>query len=347
MTKISGVYLNGFGEPVAGVRLVLAARATSASVITTTTAQQSTGMDGSYSFDVQPGVYVVTASGAYLGVINACPDSPDGTLNDYLTNFSADELTPAALAEIQELVKEARDAAAAAQSSAVAAETSKTAAAGSASAAAGSAAAAESAAERAGSAGGVDISTLAKLAESNTFTAGNTFYGATTFNKEPVIVNSNLISTKYTSLDGGLEIGRTTSNMQVSCYAEILLRDGKRLSIHSPGAAIGAIDFYEGSYSSARGRICVSYSKTFTLMHLDDTKFLLDFARAEADGLKFRGKDRVEQTIYHSGYLPPAAVVAGELPAEVTQPVFYFDEAANQLYFLNGDKKYNVTLTPA
>lgn len=135
MTKISGVYLNGFGEPVAGVRLVLAARATSASVITTTTAQQSTGMDGSYSFDMLSGVYVVTASGAYLGVINVCPDSPDGTLNNYLTNFSADELTPAALAEIQDLVKEAQDAAAAAQSSAVAAETSKTAAAGSASAA--------------------------------------------------------------------------------------------------------------------------------------------------------------------------------------------------------------------
>lgn len=158
MTKISGVYLNGFGEPVAGVRLVLAARATSASVITTTTAQQSTGMDGSYSFDMLSGVYVVTASGAYLGVINVCPDSPDGTLNDYLTNFSADEMTPAALAEIQELVKEARDAAAAAQSSAVAAETSKTAAAGSASAAeasagdaAASAAAAKESADQANS----------------------------------------------------------------------------------------------------------------------------------------------------------------------------------------------------
>ncbi|EGA0123893.1 hypothetical protein H4K58_004439 [Salmonella enterica] len=238
------------------------------------------------------------------------------------------------------------DSASAAAASAAAAKLSEDASVGSASAAAGSAAAAESAAERAESAGGVDISTLAKLAESNTFTAGNTFYGATTFNKEPVIVNSNLISTKYTSLDGSLEIGRTTSNMQVSCYAEILLRDGKRLSIHSPGTVIGAIDFYEGTYSGARGRICASYAKTFSLMHKDDTKFLLDFASAEADGLKFRGKDRVEQTIYHSGYLPPAAVVAGELPAEVTQPVFYFDDAAERLYFLNGDKKYAVTLTP-
>lgn len=135
MAKIAGIYANGFGAPVPGVKLVLTARTTSAGVIMTTSAVQTTGADGSYSFDVQSGVYVVTASAAYLGVINVCPDSPDGTLNDYLTNFSADEMTPAALAEIQELVKEARDAAAAAQSSAVAAETSKTAAAGSASAA--------------------------------------------------------------------------------------------------------------------------------------------------------------------------------------------------------------------
>ncbi|EBG0214447.1 prophage tail fiber N-terminal domain-containing protein [Salmonella enterica] len=135
MAKIAGIYANGFGAPVPGVKLVLTARTTSAGVIMTTNAAQTTGADGSYSFDVQSGVYVVTASGAYLGVINVCPDSPDGTLNNYLTNFSADELTPAALAEIQELVKEAQDAAVAAQSSAVAAETSKTAAAGSASAA--------------------------------------------------------------------------------------------------------------------------------------------------------------------------------------------------------------------
>ncbi|MER3187082.1 prophage tail fiber N-terminal domain-containing protein [Salmonella enterica subsp. enterica serovar Chester] len=146
MAKIAGIYANGFGAPVPGVKLVLTARTTSAGVIMTTNAAQTTGADGSYSFDVQPGVYVVTASGAYLGVINVCPDSPDGTLNDYLTNFSADELTPAALAEIQELVKEAQDAAAAAQSSAVAAETSKTAAAGSASAAEASAGDAEASA---------------------------------------------------------------------------------------------------------------------------------------------------------------------------------------------------------
>ncbi|EIU1267193.1 prophage tail fiber N-terminal domain-containing protein [Salmonella enterica subsp. enterica serovar Agbeni] len=133
MAKIAGIYANGFGVPVPGVQLVLTARTTSAGVIMTTNAEQATGADGSYSFDVQPGVYVVTASGAYLGVISVCPDSPDGTLNDYLTNFSADELTPAALAEIQELVTEAREQAQSAAASADAAKISENNSAGSAS----------------------------------------------------------------------------------------------------------------------------------------------------------------------------------------------------------------------
>lgn len=89
MAKISGVYLNGFGEPVAGVQLVLTARTTSVDVMLATTAQQITGADGAYSFDVLNGVYVVTASGIYLGVITVGPDSPDGTLNEYLSGAGA------------------------------------------------------------------------------------------------------------------------------------------------------------------------------------------------------------------------------------------------------------------
>ncbi|EES3796551.1 TPA: phage tail protein [Escherichia coli] len=111
MAKISGVYANGLGEPVPGINLVLTARATSSGVIMTTTAAQQTGAGGEYCFELQPGVYVVTASGAYLGVITVNPDSVDGTLNAYLTNFSADEMTPAALAEVQELVATAQAAA--------------------------------------------------------------------------------------------------------------------------------------------------------------------------------------------------------------------------------------------
>ena len=118
MAKISGVYCNGFGEPVAGVVLVLTTRATSAGVITATTATQTTSATGGYSLSVMPGVYVVNASGAYLGVINVYADSPDGTLNEYLTNFNADGLTPAAVQQLQELVKEAEKAAAAATTAA-------------------------------------------------------------------------------------------------------------------------------------------------------------------------------------------------------------------------------------
>ncbi|EEB7838036.1 hypothetical protein CBJ37_21155 [Salmonella enterica subsp. enterica serovar Durham] len=84
MTKIAGIYANGFGAPVPGVQLVLTARTTSAGVMLGTTAMQATGADGSYSFDVLPGVYVVTASGVYLGVITINADSVDGSLNDFL-----------------------------------------------------------------------------------------------------------------------------------------------------------------------------------------------------------------------------------------------------------------------
>ncbi|HFV8274863.1 TPA: prophage tail fiber N-terminal domain-containing protein, partial [Escherichia coli] len=118
MAIISGVYANGVGEPVVGVQLVLTARVTSSRVVMTTVVEQETGAAGEYKFDMKPGVYVVTASAAYLGVINVNPDSVDGTLNDYLTNFSADELTPAALAEIQELVATAQAAASVASAAA-------------------------------------------------------------------------------------------------------------------------------------------------------------------------------------------------------------------------------------
>ncbi|WP_244578208.1 prophage tail fiber N-terminal domain-containing protein [Escherichia coli] len=118
MAIISGVYANGLGEPVVGVQLVLTARVTSSGVVMTTVVEQKTGAAGEYKFDMKPGVYVVTASDAYLGVINVNPDSPDGTLNNYLTNFSADEMTPAVLTEIQELVNEAKAAAATAQDAA-------------------------------------------------------------------------------------------------------------------------------------------------------------------------------------------------------------------------------------
>lgn len=122
MAKISGIYANGLGEPVAGVCILLTARSTSSGVVMTTTASRVTGADGSYAFDLRAGVYVVTASGAYLGVITVSDDSPDGTLNDYLAAYDPAALTPAVVETVQKLVKEAQAAAAEAKTAAAEAE---------------------------------------------------------------------------------------------------------------------------------------------------------------------------------------------------------------------------------
>lgn len=135
MARISGIYANGFGEPVAGVCILLTARATSSGVVMTTTASQVTAADGSYVFDLRAGVYIVTASSAYLGVITVSTDSPDGTLNDYLAAYDPATLAPAVVDTVQELVKEAQAAAKAAEDAAAkAAEDAKDAAADAASA---------------------------------------------------------------------------------------------------------------------------------------------------------------------------------------------------------------------
>lgn len=137
MAKISGIYANGLGEPVAGVCILLTARSTSSGVVMTTTASRVTGADGSYAFDLRAGVYVVTASGAYLGVITVSDDSPDGTLNDYLAAYDPAALTPAVVETVQKLVKEAQAAAAEAKTAAAEAAASASASAASASQGAG------------------------------------------------------------------------------------------------------------------------------------------------------------------------------------------------------------------
>lgn len=248
------------------------------------------------------------------------------------------------------------DNASAAAGSAAAAKLSEDASAGSASAAAGSAAAAESAAERAAAAGGVDTSTLAQLGAKNTFTERQNFKEgidvSTTGSQssfDRLKVTGGFWSPGGSEFEGDMSIGLRTSTGAVKCYVGIYVYNGQRIKFYLAGASTAnGIEFYEAGVNSPRGFILANKGvNRFHIYHKDFTTLLFDLERAEADGLKFRGKDRVEQTIYHSGYLPPAAVVAGELPAEVTQPVFYFDDAVEQLYFLNGDKKYTVTLTPA
>lgn len=122
MAKISGIFSNPLGVPVAGVRILLSSRKTTAATFSGTDAGATTAPDGSYTLSVVTGIYAVsTQAGAsldYLGVIQVYPDSPDGTLNEYLSSFNPDDLTPAVVAEVEELVQEAKAAAADAEQAA-------------------------------------------------------------------------------------------------------------------------------------------------------------------------------------------------------------------------------------
>ncbi|EIZ8584057.1 prophage tail fiber N-terminal domain-containing protein [Salmonella enterica subsp. enterica] len=336
MAKIAGIYANGFGAPVAGIELILTARATSAGVIMTTTAAQTTGADGSYGFDVLAGVYVVTANGAYLGVITVGTDSPDGTLNDYLAGYDPSALTPEIVQTVEELVKEAQEAAAAA---------------------AGSAAAAEDAAERAEAAGGTDTSKLAKLDAVNVFTkrqdfnegiAVKTTGSMSTFDK--VKITASFSSTVYSEFEGDVLFAYRTNKGSIKSYCPLSMMNNQRIKLYSSGErSFSGIEFYRSELSGVQGAIYPNtYKSRLELWHETLPGLGINLPNAEPDGLKFIGNDGVEQTIYHSGYLPPAASVAAELPTGgVRQPQFFFGEAAGQLYFLYGAKKYAVTLIPA
>ena len=122
MAIISGVFTDPFGAPLANVTISLSARSTTSAAFAGTNAAAVTAADGSYSMSVLVGTYAVTATinrqPDYLGVIQVYPDSPDGTLNEFLACFNPDDATPAILLEMEELVAEAKANAAAAAASA-------------------------------------------------------------------------------------------------------------------------------------------------------------------------------------------------------------------------------------
>lgn len=119
MAIISGIFTDPFGTPLSNVTLRLLARTNTSATFTGTNAAAVTAADGSYSMSVLVGLYAVSAiinrQEDYLGVIQVYPDSPDGTLNEYLACFNPDDVTPAILAEMELLVAEAKAAAAAAE----------------------------------------------------------------------------------------------------------------------------------------------------------------------------------------------------------------------------------------
>ncbi|EAQ2492799.1 hypothetical protein CPK96_22470 [Salmonella enterica] len=115
MPIISGTLKDGAGQPIAGCTIQLKAMNTTSAVIRSTTARVGANA-GAYSIDAQPGRYEVTlAVEDYpphkVGVIDVYADSPDGTLNDFLTATKAEYLTPDVMNQFKLLAQQSREAA--------------------------------------------------------------------------------------------------------------------------------------------------------------------------------------------------------------------------------------------
>lgn len=122
--RISGVLKDGAGKPVPGCTIELKARRTTETVIVTTVAYGQPGETGSYSMDVEPGLYRVTLNTeghmpSYVGDILVKADSAPGTLNKFLMDSEDAPYYPKALAELEavaaEILKRAEASAASAE----------------------------------------------------------------------------------------------------------------------------------------------------------------------------------------------------------------------------------------
>ncbi|TFW89919.1 prophage tail fiber N-terminal domain-containing protein [Escherichia coli] len=122
--KISGVLKDGAGKPVPGCTIELKARRTTETVIVTTVAYGQPGETGSYSMDVEPGLYRVTLNTegyapSYVGDILVKAESAPGTLNKFLMDLEDAQYYPKALAELEavaaEILKRAEASAASAE----------------------------------------------------------------------------------------------------------------------------------------------------------------------------------------------------------------------------------------
>lgn len=124
MATISGILINGAGQLLPNVQIVLTALKTSSKVLNQSKALITTTSEtGAYSINAQVGNYAVTIlRNGYpvekVGCIKVYVDSQDGTLNDYLLNPNESEISPEILAQIVEERKLAQKSASDAKNSA-------------------------------------------------------------------------------------------------------------------------------------------------------------------------------------------------------------------------------------
>ncbi|EAX8474574.1 hypothetical protein AH421_18475, partial [Salmonella enterica] len=198
--------------------------------------------------------------------------------------------------------------------------------------------------------GDIDPENIAYKDKGNIFSEENTFKKNTTFKKTTIFFAAQFSDNVRFYGDVDVNCNRIVfdTGTEAAFKGEVEFQAGLTIGIGFDEAEFSGLNFYDLNWQTGFGGMYPAYKATTHLLkNTTATKLVLDFPLTAPDGFRVKSADGVEGSVYHSGYLPPAAVVAGELPAEVTQPVFYFDDAVEQLYFLNGDKKYTVTLTPA
>ncbi|CNE63662.1 putative phage tail protein [Yersinia rohdei] len=114
--KISGILPGPTGEPAAHIGITLRAVKTSLTVVATLESNSITGVDGSYSLNVEPGQYNVLLwvdgiNARNVGTITVYSDSLPGTLNNFLTALREEDGTPEIIRQLEQLRAEASQAA--------------------------------------------------------------------------------------------------------------------------------------------------------------------------------------------------------------------------------------------
>ncbi|VAY28016.1 side tail fiber protein [Escherichia phage vB_Eco_SLUR76] len=114
-TRLYGTLRDGLGKPIINATVALLAKGNSLTVLSSSEAIFKTSATGTYDITVQTGYYKVIigpqGSEPYkAGEIAIYADSKEGTLNNYLTTWAPEELTPEVIAQVRDLVSQAETA---------------------------------------------------------------------------------------------------------------------------------------------------------------------------------------------------------------------------------------------
>ena len=114
-TRLRGTLVDGLNKPIINATVALLAKGNSLTVLAGSEAIFKTSATGTYDITVQTGYYKVIIGPQGVepykaGEIAIYADSKEGTLNNYLTTWAPEELTPEVIAQVKDLVAQAETA---------------------------------------------------------------------------------------------------------------------------------------------------------------------------------------------------------------------------------------------